>query len=107
MEWNPAPGDRVKTVVTKDNSNEVVYLNGDHAIEALISNEFIVITGEWIPWSHQIIDYLSGKRGMNRKVILLRLIEFNALHSELDFDQLCLLFLKEFELEQSKSFLGG
>jgi hypothetical protein len=107
MQWIPAPGDRVKTILTKDKENEVVYLNGDHAIETTISDEFLTITGEWVPWSHQIIDYLSRQRGQNKRTVLLRLIEFEALHIELDFDQLCLLFLEQVETEQSKSFFQG
>lgn len=107
MQWNPSPGDRVKTVLTKDSKNEVVFLNGDHAIETAISNEFLTITGEWVPWVHQIIDHLSNQRDSNRGLVLRKLIEFEKQHRELDFDELCLLFLKEHELEQQKYFSSG
>ena len=107
MNWTPSPGDRVKTVLTKDHKNETIYLNGDHAIETTLSNEFLTFTGEWIPWSHQIIDYLSKQRDQNRTIVLKKLIEFEKFHSELDFDELCLLFLKEYELEQQKYFSSG
>jgi hypothetical protein len=107
MNWNPAPGDRVKTILTRDKENEIIYLNGDHAIETTISDEFLTITGEWIPWSHQIIDYLSRQQGMDRSMVLRLLLEFEKTHSELDFDQLCLLFFEQLETEQSKSFFQG
>lgn len=106
MNWNPAPGDRVKTVITKDHNNEVVYLNADHVIESTIADEFLIFTSEWIPWSHQIIDYLSTRKNSNRSSVLKALLEFEKLHTELNFDDLCLLFLKEQEQEKT-IFFGG
>ena len=108
MNWTPTPGDRVRTVITRDHKDEIVYLNADHAIESTISNEFLVITGEWVPWAHQVIDYLSSQRGIDRQSVLKQLLEFEKLHTELDFDELCLLFLSNYELEQQRHFsIGG
>jgi len=108
MEWRPTPGDRVRTVITKDHKNEIIYLNADHAIESTFTDEFILITGEHIPWAHQIIDYLSNRRDCNRALVLKKLIEFEALHRELDFDELCLLFFEQVKNEEAKYFsLGG
>ena len=104
MEWTPKPGDRIKTVITKDTKNELIYLNGDHAIEATICSEFLIFTGEFIPWAHQIIDYLSKQPGKDRRTVLQQLLEFEARHKELDFDELCLLFLDEHEKNNSVSF---
>ena len=104
MVWSPQPGDRVKTIVTKDHQNEIIYLNGDHAIESVITNEFLLLTGEHIPWPHQIIDYLSSKKNMNRSLVLRALIALDKTHSELSFDDLCQLFLAEEEENSSVSF---
>jgi hypothetical protein len=107
MEWRPQPGDRIKTILTKDKQNEIIYLNGDHAIETAISNEFLELTGEWMPWSHQIIDYLSRQKNMNRQAVLKQLLEFEKEHTELDFDQLCLLFLEDYTTKQQTNLLFG
>jgi hypothetical protein len=107
MEWIPQAGDRVRSVISKDNINEIVYLNADHVIESVISNEFLIQTSEHIPWSHQIIDYLSRQRGMDRELCLRLLIEFNREYSELDFDQLCLLFLEKYTLKQQNTVSFG
>jgi hypothetical protein len=103
MDWLPKPGDRVKTVITKDKEHEIIYLNGDHAIETTVSNEFLTITGVWVPWAHQIIDHLSKLRNMNRSIVLQQLLEFERFHTELDFDELCLLFLEEYNAKQQQS----
>jgi hypothetical protein len=107
MNWTPTPGDRVKTILTKDKNHETIYLNGDHAIETTFSNEFLTITGEWIPWSHQIIDFLSRQRNLNRQLVLQQLIEFEREHTELDFDQLCLLFLDLYTSKQQNTITFG
>jgi len=103
MIWQPKPGDRIKTIITKDSSNEVVYLNADHVIDSVITAEFLIFTSEFLPWPHQIIDYLSNERNCNRNLVLRALVEFDRLHSELDFDALCTLFLKEQEIKMRLS----
>lgn len=107
MYWNPAPGDRVKTIITKDKEHEIIYLNGDHAIETTVSNEFLTLTGEWLPWPHQIIDFLSNRRNYSRELVLRKLVELDARHREVDFDTLCQIFLKELEAESANNFSSG
>lgn len=105
--WSPLPGDRVLTVVSKDGTNEVVYLNGEHVIDSLFSNEFLIFTSEWLPWPHQIIDQLSRVKGLNRRKLLERLIVLDLTNSELDFDQLCIKLLASIEDEKKKASETG
>jgi hypothetical protein len=95
--WSPLPGDRVRTVLSRDHVNEVVYLNGDHALVSTVSDEFLIVTSEWVPWAHQVIDYLSSRPGADRRTVLRQLMEYELLHREVDFDQLCLMYLEETE----------
>ena len=103
--WIPSPGDRIATVLTTDHKQELVYLNNDSAMITAISNEFLLSTSEWKPWSHQIIDYLSSKRGVGRQKVLKLLIDFERLHTELDFDALCTKFLHHCLSQEKLTFL--
>ncbi len=104
MDWVPAPGDRIKTIITTAKEFEIVYLNSEESIASKFSSEFIILTGDWIPWSHQIIDFLSRQKSKNRQTVLSDLLEFEKFHTELDFDSLCLLFLQTY-LVKSNSFM--
>lgn len=103
--WTPSPGDRVATVITSDSRQELVYLNNDSAITTTISDTFLILTSEWKPWSHQIIDWLSTQRNLNRQTVLKLLLEFEKQNTELDFDNLCLKFLAEYKKQKSFSFM--
>jgi hypothetical protein len=105
MQWVPTSGDRIKTVITRDSKHEFVYLNGDNVITTSVDDTFLLLTGDWVPWSHQVIDYLSRQRGLNRQAVLKQLLEFELLNTELDFDNLCLKFLAKYESNKSYNFM--
>jgi len=105
MRWIPAAGDRIKTVITRNSKLEFVYINDDNIIVSSIDDTFLLLTSDWVPWSHQIIDYLSRQRSLNRQIVLKQLLEFELLNTELDFDSLCLKFLAMHENNKSYSFM--
>lgn len=98
--WTPKPGDRIRTVVTKDQQNEMVYLNDDNTITSLLTDEFLILTSNWVPWPHQIVDFLSAQRGLDRRKVLGMLMKLDRSHSELDFDQLCQKLVEELTAAQ-------
>lgn len=102
LEWTPTPGDRIRTVISASHANEIVYLNDDNAITTTVADEFLIFTSEWLPWPHQIIDYLSALKGRNRQTILHDLLTLDKANQELDFDQLCQKLLQQYEQEEAK-----
>lgn len=104
-EWIPTPGDRIRTVITTDSKHELVYLNSETAILATVNDKFLILTSEWQPWAHQIIDWLSIQRNIDRQTVLKFLLEFEKQNTELDFDSLCAKFLKHYLEQKSFSFM--
>ncbi len=104
-EWIPTPGDRIITVITTDSKQELVYLNSESAVLTTVNDTFLILTSEWRPWAHQIIDWLSAQRNIDRQTVLKLLIEFEKQNTELDFDSLCLKFLKHYLEQKSFSFM--